>query len=218
MRPQDILGFFPRGSALDIAALEQRLKSGDDTAFVGLFESLRDRMRRLVHFRMDRRVRGRVDPEDVIQEAFLDARARLSHFIDGDFPGFFFWLRMVVAQTLSRTHRAHLGAQIRTVEREVSPGLGPDLPDTSASLSYHLMAQVTSPSRALDRDERSERLHQALQAMSPLDREIIALRHFEELSNSETATLLQLRPQTASQRYVRAMERLHRILQRLELK
>ncbi len=201
--------------ASDGETLQARLLAGDDSVFPAAFEAERGRLWRFVYFRMDRRIQGRVDPDDIVQEIYLAAESRLSKFVAGDFPSLFFWLRLVAAQTLSNVHRTHLGAQARSVHQEAPASLDGRLPDTSVSLSYHLIAHMTSPSQALSRDERAEQLHQALQQMSPLDREIIALRHFEELTNRETAMLLQLKPQAASIRYVRALERLQRILESL---
>jgi RNA polymerase sigma-70 factor (ECF subfamily) len=188
--------------------LEQRLATGERDLFGQLFDLHRPRLWRFVHFRLDARVRGRIDPEDVIQEVYLDAHQRLNNFLEGKFPSLFLWLRLVAAQTLSNTHRSHLGVQARTVlkERSLPPGIY--LPDASVSLSFHFVDKLASPSHHLSRNELVAKMHELMQKLKTSDREIIALRHFEELTNQEVATLLEIQPKAASIRYVRALERL----------
>lgn len=188
--------------------LEQRLATGEQALFGELFDFHRPRLWRFVHFRLDARVRGRVDPEDVVQEIYLDASQRLHNFIQGNFPSLFLWLRLVAAQTLSNTHRTHLGVQARSVLKERSLPQGVYLPDASVSLSFHFVDKLASPSHHLSRDELVSKVHELMQTLKMNDREIIALRHFEELTNQEVATLLSIQPKAASIRYVRALERL----------
>ena len=120
----------------------------------------------------------------------------------------FLWLRLVVGERLLRVHRQHLGAAMRDVEREISLNQGGTPRASSASLAAQLLGRLTSASRAVARAELQQRLQETLNAMDPIDREVIALRHFEELTNEEVATVLGLSKGTASKRYVRAMLRL----------
>jgi RNA polymerase sigma-70 factor (ECF subfamily) len=195
----------------DEKELLERLERGDQDALAVLFSRHRPRLRRMVEFRLDDRLGGRVSPSDVLQEAYIDALKRLPHFYqDPDVP-FFLWLRWVTVQRLIGVHRQHLGAAGRDVTREVAFGRPGPLEASAARMSA-LMAELTSPSQAAQRDETIAQVRQALERLGPLDREVLALRHFEELSNHETATVLDIQPAAATKRYVRALERLKKAL------
>ena len=181
------------------------------------FAANRERFWHLVAFRMDRRIAARVDADDVLQEAFVAASARLEHYLRDPSYSLFVWLRMIVSQTLIDVHRRHFGTEMRSAGREVSMG-GPRYPQTtSVSLAAQLVGNQTSPSGAAARDESSEALTKAIEQMSPLDQETIALRHFEGLTNTETAEVLGISITAASNRYVRAISRLREILEELNL-
>lgn len=184
----------------------------DEQALAEMFSQNRPRLWRMVHFRLDRRLHGRIDADDVLQEAYLEAAKRVRHFANGSSSSLFLWLRMIVSQTLVDAHRRHLGAQMRDAGREVSLHGRRYSQTTSCSLAAQLLGQVTSPSQAAIREERLRQLEQALEGMDPVDREVIALRHFEELTNHEVAELLGIRQKAASIRYVRAIRRLKEIL------
>jgi RNA polymerase sigma-70 factor (ECF subfamily) len=124
----------------------------------------------------------------------------------------FVWLRLIAGQTLIDAHRHHLGVQARSPEREMAPGHLNYTQSTSTSLAAQLAARVTSPSQAAARAETLEQLERAIAAMDPIDQEVLALRHFEELSNSEVAEVLGIQQKAASIRYVRAVRRLKEIL------
>jgi RNA polymerase sigma-70 factor (ECF subfamily) len=191
-----------------------RLRGGDPDALADLFSEHRDRLRRMVEFRLDSRLRGRVATSDVLQEAYIDALKRLPHFqADPDVP-FFVWVRTVTAQRLVEVHRQHLGAQARDAGREVSLARGGGV-EASAEHMAELIGDVTSPSLAAHRSEIKARIREALDRLDPVDREVLALRHFEELSNHEVAALLGIQPAAASKRYVRAIERLRGVLEQL---
>jgi RNA polymerase sigma-70 factor (ECF subfamily) len=196
-------------------ALTQRASNGDAAAMAELFDLFRPRLWRLVNFRMDGRLQGRVDPDDVLQEAWLSAAARAEHLQRESDGSRFIWFRMIVSQTLIDVHRRHLQSERRDATRETRALSGWDPGSTSFSLAEHLLGGLTSPSQALLRAEVSAQLDVALKTLSELDQEVLALRHFEELSNTETAEVLQLTEQAASIRYVRALARLKDILQRL---
>jgi RNA polymerase sigma-70 factor (ECF subfamily) len=186
-----------------------RLRGGDDGELAEQFSRFRKRLKRMVEFRMDSRLRGRVDPSDVLQDAYLAARKRLKNFLDHPEVSLFVWLRSVTIQRLIDTHRRHLITKRRDVAREVrfeAVGLNAS---TSASMAEWLVGHLTSPSQLVQRAELLEQLKQTLDGMEPIDREILVLRHFEELTNSEIAEVLQISPAAASNRYVRALTRLH---------
>jgi RNA polymerase sigma-70 factor (ECF subfamily) len=192
----------------------QRVLAGDEASFASAFAEHRERLWRMVHFRLDRRLQGRVDADDILQEAYLDAVKRLPHFAESQPMSLFVWLRLVVGQTLIDVHRRHLGAKMRDAEREES--IQQRLSEgTSISLSFHLLAHLTSPSQAAARAELMGLVEEALEGMSDTDREVLALRHFEELTNNEVAEVLGLERKAASIRYVRALARLKTVLEKI---
>lgn len=199
------------GSA-ESEGLADRLKQGDREALAQLFAEHRERLWRLVRFRMDRRLLGRVDPEDVLQEAYLAAAQRLSHYTHESTFSPFVWLRMVLLQTLTDVHRHHLGTQMRSADREVGLPARSHAQTTSAALAVQFVGKLTSPSQVAARAETLALVEQAVADMEPLDQEILALRHFEELTNSEAAEILGIQQKAASIRYVRAIKRLRAAL------
>ena len=198
--------------ALDSAALLQRLKEGDQEALAELFSAYRPKLKRMVSFRLHPRLRGRVDASDVVQEVYLDASQRIQHYVRDSSESFFIWLRLVAGQRLIDLHRRHLGAQRRDANREVALNASGGLQTSSACLAAHLSGGLTSPSQAAMKAEARSALEEALDSMGPVDREVVALRHFEELENGEVAEILGLSKTAASNRYVRAMKRLKEIL------
>jgi RNA polymerase sigma-70 factor (ECF subfamily) len=203
----------PAEGEADIVQLLDRVRGGDQPALAELFARHRDKLRRMVQLRLDHRLAGRVSPSDVLQEAYIDAAKRIDHYFEKPDQSFFGWLRLVVGQRLADVHREHL-AQKRDVGNEVPIHCGPPGAD-SACLAACLLGDGTSPSNAAARTESFSRLEEALNQMDPLDREVLALRHFEELSNADTATILGVQPAAASKRYVRALARLKQILETL---
>jgi RNA polymerase sigma-70 factor (ECF subfamily) len=194
--------------------LRDRLTVGDETALAEAFSLHRDRLWRMIRFRMDARLASRVDADDVLQEAYLAAAQRLEHFLDKPEASLFLWLRQIAGQTLIDVHRRHIGAKMRDAGREVS--LHVRVPQaTSISLAAQLLGRLTSPSQAALRDELAVQLEQALAQMEPIDQEVLALRHFEELSNREVAEVLGIQQKAASIRYVRAITRLKNILEKI---
>ena len=188
-------------------------QTGDEAAMAELFDRYRKRLRQMVRLRLDRRLQGRVDSSDVLQDAYLDARQKLpTYSVKGDLP-FFLWLRLVVGQKLTDLHRHHLGTQMRDATRDVSIYRGPMPEATSFALAAQLMGKVTTPSDAAIRAESKLQIQDALNAMDAIDREVLTLRHFEMLSNSETAQVLELSHAAASNRYVRALKRMKQILE-----
>jgi RNA polymerase sigma-70 factor (ECF subfamily) len=188
------------------AALD-RLQRGDQEVLAELFSRHRERLKRMVEFRLDDRLGGRVSTSDVLQEAYIDALKRVSHYRHDPEVPFFLWLRWVTLQRLISVHREHLGAAARTVSREVPLARG-DWPGASTAKMADLMGELTSPSQAVQRDEAAAQVQQALEQLDPIDREILALRHFEELSNREVAAVLGIQTSAATKRYVRALARL----------
>ncbi len=185
---------------------------GDQESWGALLQRHRDRLRRMVALRLDPRLQGRIDASDVIQETYLEASARLAEYLRKPAMPFFLWLRFLAGQKLVTLHRHHLKTEMRDASREVSLYRG-RLPETSsAALAAQLLGHDTRPSEAAIRAEMKIRLQEALNRMDPLDREVLALRHFEQLSLAETAQVLGITESGASRRHLRAVKRLKEVL------
>ncbi|MCO8122862.1 sigma-70 family RNA polymerase sigma factor [Stieleria sp. TO1_6] len=191
-----------------------RLGAGDEHAFVELFSRHRQRLKRMLEFRMDGRLRGREDPSDILQEVYIDAHHRMGHYLKRPQLSFYVWLRQLTIQRLIDVHRRHLKADKRDINQEVSINRT-NPAATSASLAMQLAAHLASPSQMAMHAELVTLIHQALEEMDEMDREVLVLRHFEEMKNSEVAEVLGLKPAAASNRYVRALSRLGEILETL---
>jgi RNA polymerase sigma-70 factor (ECF subfamily) len=192
--------------------LLDRLRSGESEALGELFELYRERLWGMVSLRLDRRVARRVSADDVLQEAFLDVAGRIGEYLDRPAVDFYVWLRFLTVQRLQMIQRAHLGARKRDATQEVSLPAGDGVAASADSMAGQLVGHLTSPSQAAIRHELRDRLRAALDAMDPVDREVLALRHFEELGNNEVAAVLGISKDAASKRHVRALMRLRKIL------
>ena len=195
--------------------LLQKARTGDAAALGALFAHHRDRLRQMVRLRLDRRLQGRVDPSDVLQDAYLDLAARLPDYARERPMPTYLWLRLVTGQRLAQVHRQHLGAAMRDAGREVSLYRGALPQASSASLAAQLLGRFTTASQAAIRAERQLQLQEILNGLDELDREILALRHFEGLSNGEAAQVLGLSKTAANNRYIRALGRLRDLLGRV---
>ncbi len=192
----------------------QQAAQGDPQGLGTLLARHGDRLRRMVALRLDRRLQGRIDPSDVIQETYLEASARLAEYLRNPSMPFFLWLRFLTGQKLVTLHRHHLGVQMRDAGQEVAFCRGPLPEASSAALAAQLLGHDTRPSEAAIRAEVRIRVQEALNGMDPLDREVLALRHFEQLSSAEIAQVLVISEAAAGKRYIRALERLKRVLGR----
>lgn len=192
--------------------LTERASAGDQDALARLFVQNRGRLTRMVKMRMDRRLQGRVDPSDVLQEAFIELARRLPDYVRQPKLPFFLWMRLVTGQQLLQIHRRHLGTEMRDAGRDLTLYSG-SLPEAnSTSLAAHLLGRLTTASQAAVRVELQLQLQEVLNGMEPIDREVLALRHFEDLTNKEVAETLGISKAAASKRYVQALRRLRKVL------
>ena len=199
----------------ELTELLRRAAAGDEQAFQELFARYRDRLKRMVHLRLSRRLQGRVDDSDVLQEVCLDVSRSLAEYVQAPELPFFLWLRHRTGLKLAEVHRRHLGTQMRDADREVSLHRG-GLPEAdSISLAAQLLGKLTTPSQAAIKAETRIYVQEALNSMDPIDREVLALKHFEQLSTSEIARTLGLSKAGAGSRYLRAIKRLREILERI---
>jgi len=200
-------------SGNDVGAdLLQRAAEGDSAAWGAALMEHHQRLSRMVAFRLDPRLHGRVDASDVMQDALLQAAThREAYFRQPNIP-LFLWLRGVVGNKLLEIHRVHLGSQMRNAGQEVRlrRKLAPDA--TSVALVAQITDHATGPGTAAGRAEANARLHEALDGMDNIDREVLALRHFEQLTNAEAAQVLNIEERAAAKRYVRALKRLKDVL------
>lgn len=195
--------------------LLQLSQQGQGTQIAALMDQYRGRLEQIVALRLDSRLQGRVDPSDVVQEAIVSALGKFDDYLkrDDELP-FLLWLRLEALQRLVDTHRSHLGAQMRDVRREIS--LNRMMPSISSiSMAAQFIDRLSTASRMLMKTELKTQIEQAINGLSELDREMLALRHFEELSNAEAAQILGLSPTAAYNRYARALRRLKEVLESL---
>ena len=196
-------------SLSDTDSLITRAGDGDRSAERELFERHRAKLRRMVAIRMDPRLAARFDPSDVVQEALLTASVQLpAYALQRPLP-FYPWLRNVAWQRLVDLHHHHFTAQRRSVVREVAM----QLPDESAmKLAGTLMASGTSPSDILIRKELRARVQTALMELPPGDREVLVMRHLEQMSVSEIAATLEISESAVKMRRLRAVRKFKELL------
>ena len=196
---------------LDTDNLLRRAAQGNGTARERLLEHYRDRLRQMIALRLDRRVAARVDPSDVLQEALADAARKLPEYLRRRPLPFYPWLRQLACERLIMLHRRHIRAQKRSVTREEDVVL--PLNDESAlQLADRLQAAGANPLSHLLRDELRLRVQAALDHLGPRDREVLVLRHLEQLSTREIAAVLRINEGAVKTRHLRALQRFRCLL------
>ncbi len=206
------MGSCPNGDGSEVRGRLERAAAGEDGAWQALVAQHHDRLRRMVALRLDPRLQGRVDPSDVLQESYLEAVRRLPDYVRDPVLPFFLWLRQLAGHRLYKLHRHYLGTQMRAASREVSLYRNALPEASSAALAAQLLGRECRPSEAAVRAEIKLRLQEALNRMDPLDREVLTLRHFEQLTTAEVARELGIGAAAAGKRYLRALLRLKDIL------
>jgi RNA polymerase sigma-70 factor, ECF subfamily len=202
------MGTLMTNNSAETTRLLEQARAGDQEALNALFARHRPRLRRMVDMRLDRRLQARIDASDVIQEACVEVVTRLNEYFSKPSYPLFLWLRLIVGERLLKLHRHHLGTQMRDAGLEVSIYRGALPEASSAALAAQLLGKHTSPTQAAVRAERMMRLQEALNTLDAMDREVLSLRHFEELSLAETALSLGIEESAAAKRYIRALKRL----------
>ncbi len=188
-------------------ALLRQVRAGEDRAFDRIFAHYEPQLRRFVELRLDPKLRPRLDPADIVQEACLEAMRRLESFLDNPPMPFKLWLRQITLDRVLMMRRRHVGAARRSVNREAA------LPDeSSCALARQLLAADSTPSGRVGREELARRVRDAVARLSEADREIILMRTFEGLSFEEIARLLDVESAAARKRHGRALLRLHKVL------
>jgi RNA polymerase sigma-70 factor, ECF subfamily len=193
----------------DTERLLERAGRGDRSACGELLDQHSARLRRLIALRLDPRLAARIDPSDVLQETLAVADRRLPEYLrDRPLP-FYPWLRRLACDQLAVLRRQHIGARKRSVLREEPPAL----PDASVQeLADRLFAKSGSPSARLLRAERRARVRAALDRLAERDREVLVLRHLEQLDSTEIASVLEISEAAVHTRHLRALRRLRSML------
>jgi RNA polymerase sigma-70 factor (ECF subfamily) len=197
----------------DSEDLLRRAAAGDEAALGALWEHHRARLRQMVRLRLDRRLQGRVAPSDVLQNAYLDLAARLPDYARERPMPTYLWMGLVTGARLIQAHRQHLGAARRDAGREAALDRGVLPQASSAPLAAELLGRLTTARRAAVYAQRQVQLQAGLNGMEPMDREIVALRHFGGLTNRAAAEVRGLSKTAANIRYVRALGRLRDLLE-----
>jgi RNA polymerase sigma-70 factor (ECF subfamily) len=182
---------------------------GDQPALNELLGGYRDPIRRMVQARMDRRMAARVDASDVVQDVLIEATQRLPDYIKGPPMPFRLWLRQIAQDRMIDLHRRHR-AQRRDVTREQAAAGWDE--QSSLDLAAQLVDTELTPAAHAIRQELQRRFFAALDELSDDDREVVVMRHVEQLGNSEVADALGLTPAAAGMRYLRALRRLKEVL------
>jgi RNA polymerase sigma-70 factor (ECF subfamily) len=196
----------------DVDELLRRTGQGDPAARDQLLGRHRQRLRAMVALRLDRRLAARLDPSDVVQEVLAQASRRLPDYLRERPIAFYPWLRQMALEHLIQLHRRHVLAKKRSVRRE-EPTL-PPLPDESVEeLADRLVGSASGPSQRLVRQEARERVRAALDGLAAIDREVLELRHLEQLSVTETAAVLGISAGATRTRHLRALQHVRKLLQ-----
>lgn len=198
--------------AAAVEDLLQRAAAGDGEAAGQAVLVHDERLRRVVRLRLDARLARRVDVDDVLQEVHIEALRRLPEFLADRSVPLLIWLRFLAVQRCVTLARRHLAAAARDARREQFLDAGGFTDGTSIALAQALSAHLTTPSQAAVRGEVHLGVRAAVEALEPLDREILCLRHFEALDNVEAASVMGITAAAASKRYIRALVRLREIL------
>jgi RNA polymerase sigma-70 factor (ECF subfamily) len=196
----------------DTQQLLDQAKGGDPAAVDQLLARHREPVRRMIDLRLDPAIVQRVDASDVVQEVLLEASKRLQDYLRKPSMPFHLWLRHLAKDHLIDAHRRHHQAQKRGVDRE-RPLHRPAWSERSSmELAAQLVDHELTPASAAIQQELQRRLHETLLQLDDDDRDILLMRHFEQLANQDVAAALGLTEAAASMRYLRAVRRLRDLL------
>ena len=187
-------------------------KEGDDHAAGQLLDRHRAALRRMVEMRLDRRIQQRVDASDIVQEVMIEANRRLRKYLDDPVMPFHLWLRQMAKDRIIDAHRRHRASGKRSVDREQGMVAPAAMDRSTIELAAQLCDPELTPAAAATMQELQRRFQAAIETMDDHDREIVLMRHFEQLSNQDVAQSLNLSEPAASMRYLRAMRRLRKLL------
>lgn len=187
-------------------------REGDEHAADRLFERHRDALRRMIQMRLDRKIQQRVDASDIVQEVMIEANRRLAKYLADPVMPFHLWLRQMARDRIIDAHRRHRTSGKRSVDREQGMVAPAEMDRSTMELAAQLCDQELTPAAAATMQELQRRFKAAIDELDENDREIVIMRHTEQLSNQDVATALGLTQPAASMRYLRAIRRLRELL------
>jgi RNA polymerase sigma-70 factor, ECF subfamily len=192
----------------------ERLRDRGVAELAEQFSKARAQIRKMIDMRLDRKLLGRIDASDVVQEAFIEASRRLPEYLDAPKVSPYMWLRQIGRQVLAVHYREHVGTAGRTVHREAEPGKCPIV--NSESVAGQMAASVASPHSVIAKAELLQKILILIESMAPEDREVLSLKQFEQLTFQEVALELNVSMEAAKKRYQRAVIRLGQIAAHLK--
>jgi len=193
--------------------LLESARAGDADAVNRLLDRHRAALRRMVDLRMDPVLGRRVDASDVVQDVLIEADRRLKDYLSDPVMPFHLWLRQMAKDRIIDLHRRHRQAARRSMDREQSLDAKPRLDRSTLNLAAQLCDREMTPAEAATWHELERRFTAAIEQLEEKDREVVLMRHFEQLSNNEVAEALGLSEPAASMRYLRAMRRVRALLE-----
>ena len=188
------------------------VRNGDSDAANRLLDRHRDAVRKMIAMRMDRKIQGRVDASDIVQDVMIEANRRLERYLEDPVMPFHLWLRHMAKDRLIDAHRRHRGSQKRSVDREQLPVAVGGMDRSTMELAAQFADNELTPAAAATMHELQDRFEAAIGQLGEQDQEIVLMRHFEHLTNQEAAQALGLSEPASSMRYLRAMRRLRELL------
>ena len=195
------------------AELLVNVRDGQVLAVEQLMDRHRNSLRRMIQLRLDQRISQRVDVSDVIQDVLMEANRRLTDYLSNPVIPFHLWIRQIAKDRIIDAHRRHRVSAKRSIDREQpQPGKGP-LDQSTIELANQFRDQALTPAAAATQRELAQQIESAVQMLHDNDREIILMRHYEQLSNQEIAQSLGLTEPAASMRYLRALKRLREVIE-----
>ncbi len=204
---------FPKWpSGDDTIELLAQVRNGKEHAIDDLLERHRNSLRRMIQLRLDQRIQNRVDVSDVVQDVLVEANRRLSNYLENPVMGFQVWLRQIAKDRIIDAHRRHRASAKRSVDREQSMVAQGGQDHSTLELVNRLCDPGLTPAAMATQKEIAAQVELAVRELKGLDREIILMRHYEQMSNLEAAEAIGLTEPAASMRYLRALRRLRAIL------
>lgn len=196
--------------------LLEQAKAGQAVAKDQLLDRHRDALRRMIDMRMDKVIQRRVDASDIVQDVMIEANRRLTDYLANPVMPFHLWLRSMAHDRLIDAHRRHRDAARRSIDREQPLVAAKFLDQSTMDLGVNLADKEMTPAAAATWHELQRRFQNAIDTLEDQDREVILMRHFEHLGNSDVAAALGLSEPAAGMRYMRAMRKLREKLQEFD--
>lgn len=194
------------------AVLIEKAKEGNPDAVESLLDRHRDALRRMIQLRLDQKIQRRVDVSDVVQEVLIEANRRLKDYLDNPVMAFHLWVRQIAKDRIIDAHRRHRVSAKRSIDREQALVVPGDNDHSTMELAGKLCDPSLTPAAAATQREIARQVELAIGMLPDVDREIILMRHYEQLSNQDIAAVLQLSEPAASMRYLRALRRLRELI------